>query len=222
MSAPDDLESAARLERAGDAAAAAGEPAATLYRQAQQVLMPPGAHWTDAAQYAGRMEGFQRLQDKLYALGPDGRVRNFVLGQPPARVPGPAAPPPTPAWAQPVAAEVPDQGRTVPAPPAATDADAWLEPALQRRFDAAIDLLRDLPPPVVGMGHYAAEGYAHEDAADNAAADGHAERARLLYVQALRNYLLYSLFPARGDSRWDGIGFAERVLDKLEAPAAHG
>ncbi len=40
--------------------------------------------------------------------------------------------------------------------------------------------------------------------------------ARISYVEALENYLLYSVFPARGDSEGVGFDLAEQVLLKLE------
>jgi hypothetical protein len=214
VSAQEDREEAARLEQAGDAAAGAGEPAAFLYRQAQQVLMPTGAQWTDRDEYAGRMEGFQRLQNKLYALGPDGRMRNFISV---VRLPEPHAPAtepaPTPAGSAAPAPVLPEArgAAWLPAAPG-----AWLEPALRRDFGTAAALLRAEPREPVTMGAYASQGYFSEDAGDRAVAAGETASARRHYMHALRSFILYSVFPARGDSEGDGIGLAEQVLAKLE------
>jgi hypothetical protein len=41
---------------------------ATDYREAQRLLLPVGAVWTDRDSYDRRMEAFERIQQKLYAL----------------------------------------------------------------------------------------------------------------------------------------------------------
>jgi hypothetical protein len=64
----DDLRDAARLERSGDDATALGRPAAGYYREAQTILLPAGAVWTDREAYDLRMGAFERIQQKLYAL----------------------------------------------------------------------------------------------------------------------------------------------------------
>jgi len=99
----EDLDRAAQLERQGDAAAAR-DAAAALYQQAQRLLLPVGTVWSDRAEYDQRMEGFSRLQDKLYGLSSRSPV---VAAQPtpPAAaqaVPQASAPPaPEPAAAGP-------------------------------------------------------------------------------------------------------------------------
>lgn len=206
MSAQEDRAAAARLEQAGDAAAGAGEPAAAWYRQAQEMLMPAGARWTDRDEYEGRMAGFARLQDKLYELGPDGRARDLA---PTMRA---GAPDPAAATAAAAAPTTPATPAAAPDPPSA---DAWQALALQRRFGAAADLLRAEPRDPVTMGAYASQGYFSEDAGDRAVAAGDPVAARRHYLHALRSFILYSVFPARGDSEADGIGFAEQVLAKL-------
>jgi hypothetical protein len=71
-----DRRKAERLEQQGDANVLAGEPAAAFYSDAQRILMPAGATWSDAEEYDLRMAAFQRLQEKLWALGPDGRLQS--------------------------------------------------------------------------------------------------------------------------------------------------
>ena len=65
----DDLRDAARLERLGDDATDAGQPAAGYYREAQSMLLPAGKVWIDREAYNLRMEAFERIQQKLYARG---------------------------------------------------------------------------------------------------------------------------------------------------------
>ena len=84
MTAQGEPDPAAQLEQAGNALAAAGEPSADSYRQAQRLLMPAGALWTGREEYDARMQAFERLQQKPYALSPDGRPRG-------SERPGPAA-----------------------------------------------------------------------------------------------------------------------------------
>ena len=88
--------------------------------------------------------------------------------------------------------------------------------ARERRFAEAAELLRPLADGQVGMGGYAALGYGAEEMADNAANSGDMAWARTAYEQALRSYLLYCLFPGRGDSEEYGYELAEKVLEKLE------
>ena len=76
-----DRRAADALERQGDEAAAAGEPAEAFYRNAQIILLPVGVMWSDAVEHDLRMAAFQRLQHKIWAL----------LGLPPR----PPAPPPS-------------------------------------------------------------------------------------------------------------------------------
>jgi hypothetical protein len=60
---------AEELERQGDAAAKAGDPSANhLYRQAQKTLLPVGVLWSDADEYELRRTGFDRIQQKIWAL----------------------------------------------------------------------------------------------------------------------------------------------------------
>src|SRR5260370_30439416 len=47
--------------------AATGQAAAAHYREAQRLLLPVGAVWTDRVAYDQRMEAFGRIQQKLYA-----------------------------------------------------------------------------------------------------------------------------------------------------------
>jgi hypothetical protein len=65
------------------------------------------------------------------------------------------------------------------------------------------------------MGGYAALGYASQSRADQVAAEGDSAGAARLYAQALENFLLYALFPARGDSEDYGYELARQVIDKL-------
>jgi hypothetical protein len=67
---------ATRLEQQGDAAVLAGRSGTGFYRQAQRRLMPTGRTWTDRDEYDLRMTAFQRLQEKLWALGPDGCLQD--------------------------------------------------------------------------------------------------------------------------------------------------
>jgi hypothetical protein len=59
---------AAELERQGDAAAAAGQPAEDFYRQAQKTLLPTGVLWSDGAEYDRRLGAFNRIQRKIWDL----------------------------------------------------------------------------------------------------------------------------------------------------------
>lgn len=68
MENTDDLREAQRLEDLGDAAAAAGKPATGSYRQAQKLLMPDGVVFTDREAHDRRMQAFDRIQQKIYAL----------------------------------------------------------------------------------------------------------------------------------------------------------
>ncbi len=88
--------------------------------------------------------------------------------------------------------------------------------ARERRFAEAAELLRPLAEGNVGMGGYASLGYGAEEMGDTFAKDGDKARARASYEQAVRNYLLYALFPGRGDSEEYGYELAETVVEKLE------
>jgi hypothetical protein len=72
----------------GDAAAELGRPAAEHYREAQRLLLPAGAVWTDRASYDRRMEAFERIQQKLYGLDGTGSCRDLPV--PRAQAPPPA------------------------------------------------------------------------------------------------------------------------------------
>ena len=80
---------AARFEQEGDRLAAAGafDRAREFYREAQRTLMPTGRMFSDAEEYDLRMAGFQRVQEKLWALASGAPVR------PSAPPPQPSAPP---------------------------------------------------------------------------------------------------------------------------------
>ena len=96
------------------------------------------------------------------------------------------------------------------------EVEPWRALAAERRFAEAAELLRPTADSCSGMGAYAAEGYSAESIADDAAKNDDAAWARSMYEQAMRSYLLYSLFPGRGDSEDYGLGLAEEVLKKLE------
>ena len=199
MTAQDAPGAAAKLEQAGDTLAAAGEPAADCYVQAQRLLLPPGTLWTDREQYAARMQAFERLQQKLYALGPDGRPRG-------SEPPGPA---PSREAVATILAPVHPGEAEAPALP------AWQVLACQGRLRDAAALLRPRASGGVGMGGYAALGYASQSRADQVAAEGDTTGAARLYAQALENFLLYALFPARGDSEDYGYQLAQQVVDQM-------
>ena len=61
---------AERQEMEADRMAALGalDEARALYRRAQQILFPTGRMWADAAEHDLRMAGFQRIQEKIWAL----------------------------------------------------------------------------------------------------------------------------------------------------------
>jgi hypothetical protein len=90
---------ATRLEQQGDAAVLSGQSGMAFYQQAQRLLMPTGRSWTDRDEYDLRMTGFQRLQEKIWALGADGRLhdetKRSLFWVPGSRTPqgDPAAPP---------------------------------------------------------------------------------------------------------------------------------
>ncbi len=63
----EDLSRAAQLEQQGDAAGER-DAATALYQQAQRLLLPAGAMWSDRAEYEQRMLAFNRVQEKLYGL----------------------------------------------------------------------------------------------------------------------------------------------------------
>ena len=95
---------ATRLEQQGDAAVLAGRSGTGFYQQAQRTLMPTGRTWTDRDEYDLRMTAFQRLQEKLWALGPDGCLHDEskrpLFWVPGAKTPHghPATPPPSAAY----------------------------------------------------------------------------------------------------------------------------
>jgi hypothetical protein len=95
---------AARLEQQGDAAVHSGQSGTAFYQQAQRTLMPTGRSWTDRDEYDLRMTAFQRLQEKLWTLGPDGRLhdesKRSLFWVPGTKTPQghPATPPPSAAY----------------------------------------------------------------------------------------------------------------------------
>lgn len=107
-----------------------------------------------------------------------------------------------------------------PAPPRqhaeAPPEPAWRKLAAERRFAEAVELLRPSSNGLGGMGYYAAQGYAAEEMASQAASNGDAAMARTNFERALEFYLLYSLYPARGDSEEYGYELAAAVLEKLK------
>ena len=80
-----DLSEAEQLEQLGDTSESR-DAATAYYRKAQLLVMPPGTQWTAGEEYDRRMEAFERIQQKLYALS----TREF-LRNPPTR--WPEAPP---------------------------------------------------------------------------------------------------------------------------------
>jgi hypothetical protein len=106
-------------------------------------------------------------------------------------------------------------GRCRKAPEPVTS-EPWRLLAAERRFEEAARQLGSKESGLVGMGYYASHGYAVEEQANAFALGDDLARARALYEQALESYLLYSLFPARGDSEEYGYELAGRVLDKIE------
>ena len=71
----EEIRRAAQLEQRGDEAASQGLSAAAYYLESQRVLLPVGVVWSDREAYTTRKEGFDRLQEKLYALDGSGRAR---------------------------------------------------------------------------------------------------------------------------------------------------
>jgi hypothetical protein len=63
----DDLYEAEQSELLGDGAGAV-QAATAHYRAAQRWLLPAGAVFTDRGAYDQRMEAFERIQQKIYAL----------------------------------------------------------------------------------------------------------------------------------------------------------
>jgi hypothetical protein len=63
----DDFEDALQAERSGDAAVD-GQSAGGYYGSAQRLLLPAGIVWTCREEYDRRMEAFERIQQKIYAL----------------------------------------------------------------------------------------------------------------------------------------------------------
>jgi len=199
VTAGDEPKAAAQLEQTGDALAEAGEPAAECYRKAQGPLLPAGTLWTDREAYDARMQAFERLQQKLYALGPNGRPR--VIESP--------NPAPGPPEAIPFNAPLLAGDARAPALP------AWQVLAGQGRLREAAALLLSRASGSVGMGGYAALGYASQARADQVAGEGDTAGAARLYAQALENFLRYALFPARGDSGVYGYELARQVVDNM-------
>jgi hypothetical protein len=64
-----DRRAAEAMERQGDEASRSGGEAVNFYRQAQTTLLPTGVHWSDADEYEWRQAGFDRIQQKIWALG---------------------------------------------------------------------------------------------------------------------------------------------------------
>src|SRR5262245_3030341 len=56
-----------------------------FYRHAQKLLLPVNKTWPDAVEYDLRMEAFQRIQKKLWALADGGAVKVGVPGPAPAK-----------------------------------------------------------------------------------------------------------------------------------------
>ena len=70
-------------ERWGDSLFFGGESgSAEHYRRAQRALFPLGAVFSSGSESDRRMEAHQRLVDKLYAVGPDGKARADNRAQP--------------------------------------------------------------------------------------------------------------------------------------------
>jgi hypothetical protein len=92
----------------------------------------------------------------------------------------------------------------------------WDQLARQRRFEDAMVLLKPEALRNVGMGHYAPAGAGAEALADAIATGGDPSRALPQYWTAVKYFLLYAAFPARGDSEYVGYDGAEQVLLKIE------
>jgi hypothetical protein len=88
---PDDLEEAGQAERLGDAAEAR-QAATAHYREAQRLLLPAGVVWTDRESYDRRMEAFERIQQKIYALEGKGDFAPPAPSPPATEVPVAANP----------------------------------------------------------------------------------------------------------------------------------
>lgn len=87
------------FERQGDELIKSGaqEQAREYYRHSQKILLPGNKMWSDAVEYDLRMEGFQRIQKKLWALAEGGAVKVGVPGPAPVKGTKPPelpAPPP--------------------------------------------------------------------------------------------------------------------------------
>ena len=201
MSAQDDRIAAAALEQAGDDAVATGSPARALYLDAQKLLMPAGARWTDADEYRIHMDAFERLQQKIYQLGPELRA---------------------PAPADCIAPDPGASGMAAPAGKPLPDAPDWQVAAMQGRLQEAAALLLPAIRSEAGMGGHLTLGRASETRAEELAADGHVENAALLYAKALQSYLAYALIPGRGDHEDEGYGRAARVVGKMRRLASPG
>jgi hypothetical protein len=98
----------------------------------------------------------------------------------------------------------------------------WDVLARQRRFADAVVLLEPEGLRTVGMGYYAPMGAGAESLADATAAGGDLVVALTQYWTAVRYYLLYAAFPARGDSEDVGYDGAAQVLAKIEKLEAVG
>jgi len=199
MSTRDDRIAAAALEQAGDDAVAAGLPARAFFLDAQKLLMPIGARWTDADEYRIHMNAFERLQQKIYQLGPELRPAADCIAPDPGapQVPAPAS-------------------RPLP------DAPDWQVAAMQGRLQEAAALLLPAIRNEAGMGSHLTLGRASETRAEEFASEGHVEGATLLYAKALESYLAYALFPGRGDHEDEGYARAARVVGKMRRLASPG
>lgn len=87
--------------------------------------------------------------------------------------------------------------------------EEWLVPAQEGRLEEAARLLAPRLSEAVGAGRYLSRAERTEQQADEAAAAGDPWGARISYVEALENYLLYALIS--------GVGYepARRVAAKL-------
>ncbi len=95
--------------------------------------------------------------------------------------------------------------------------EPWRVMVEEGRLTEAARLLRPTVTGLEGMGSFAALGYGAEKYGDEVLQNGDVLAARQSYEVALRNFLLYSEFPARGDNEDYGIELAEGVLRKLAA-----
>jgi len=93
--------------------------------------------------------------------------------------------------------------------------EPWRELVAEGKLWEASVLLAPEATGMEGMGFYAAVGYSAEARGDEAVAAGNVDSGRVFYEDALRSYLMYAQYPARGDSEDYGIGLAEDVLKKI-------